>query len=116
MLFEIRNYYINPDQFEEYKEWAKVEALPYLSQKLDIVGAWVNTNDEPVITGEPVDKRGPANMTWIIKWRDMEHRNDEEHGASAVFSTPEFTEIFSRVPGGQASFLRTEVKFAESLM
>jgi hypothetical protein len=30
MLFEIRNYHFNPDLFEEYKTWAKAEALPSL--------------------------------------------------------------------------------------
>ena len=45
MLFEIRNYHFNPDLFEGYKTWAKAEALPYLSPRLDIVGFWLKTSD-----------------------------------------------------------------------
>jgi hypothetical protein len=59
MLFEIRNYHFNPDLFDGYKTWAKAEALPYLSQRLDIVGFWLNTNDPPEIGGEPQDSSAP---------------------------------------------------------
>jgi hypothetical protein len=116
MLFEIRNYYKDPDQIEEFKEWVawvKAEAIPYFSQKLDIVGFWVNTNDEPVIIGAPMDKFGSASVTWIIKWRDMAHRKEVQPG---VVASSECQEIFSREPGGREGYLRKEVKFAESLM
>jgi hypothetical protein len=111
MLFEIRNYHFNPDLFEAYKAWAKTEAIPYLSQKLDVLGFWCNTNDTPEIGGEPQDKLGSANVTWIIRWRDLAHRNDV---LPRVLSSPEWQDIRSRVPGGRASYLRTEAKFAES--
>ena len=112
MLFEIRNYHFNPALFAAYKEWAKAEAIPYLSRKLDVVGFWFSTNDAPEINGEPQDTLGSANVTWIIRWRDLTDRNDVR---SRVFSSPEWQDIFSRVPGGRASYLRTEAKFAESL-
>jgi hypothetical protein len=113
MLFEIRNYHFNPDLFAPYKEWAKAEAIPYLSQQLDVVGFWFSTNDPPEINGEPQDKLGSANVTWIIRWRDISHRNDV---LPRVLSSPEWQDIFSRVPGGAASYRRAEAKFAESLV
>ncbi len=112
MLFEIRNYHFNPDLLGAYKEWAKAEAIPHLSQKLEVLGFWVNTNDAPEVNGEPQDKLGSANVTWIIRWRDLAHRND---GMPRVLSSPEWKDLFSRVPGGMASYLRIEAKFAESL-
>ena len=111
MLFEIRNYHVNPDLLEAYKAWGKAEAIPYLSQKLDVVGFWVNTHDAPVIRGEPQDKLGSATFTWIIRWRDLAHRNDV---MPRLFAGPEWTDIVSRRPGGTDTYLRTESKFAES--
>ncbi len=112
MIFEIRNYHFNPALFESYKQWAKSEATPYLFSKLDIVGFWVNTSDEPEVRGQPQDDLGSANITWIIRWNDMEHRN---RVLPDVLSSPEWQTIFTRVPGGRASYLRIESKFAESL-
>jgi hypothetical protein len=113
MLFEIRNYHFNPDLCEGYKTWAKTEALPYLSKRLDIVGFWLKTNDPTEIGGEPQDKLGSANITWIIRWRDLVHRNDV---LPRLLSGSEWQDIRSRVPGGRASYLRTEVKYAEALL
>ena len=41
MLYEIRNYHFDPDQLEIFKEWAISGPLPYLSQKMNLVGFWV---------------------------------------------------------------------------
>ena len=112
MLFEIRNYHFDPEHFEEYKAWAKTEAIPYLCHELDVLGFWVNTRDAPVIQGEPHDSLGTANVTWIIRWRDLAHRSDV---LPALWSTPEWKDIYSRVPGGRASYLRIEAKFSQSL-
>ncbi len=113
MVFEIRNYHFRPDLIEAYKAWAKAEALPHLAQKLDVLGFWVNTHDAPVVGGDPQDKLGSANITWIIRWRDLAHRHAS---IPEIFSSAAWQDIFSRVPGGRASYLRTEAKFAESLI
>jgi hypothetical protein len=51
-------------------------------------------------------------MTWIIRWKDMEHRDE---AWEEIAKTKEWEELFSTVPGGSKSYLRTEVKFAESI-
>ena len=66
----------------------------------------------PRIRGQGQDALGSANITWIIRWRDLAHRNEEMPKALAG---PEWESIFADVPGGGASYLRTEAKFAESL-
>ena len=109
MIFEIRNYHFNPTLFEAYKEWAKNKAIPYLSNKLNIVGFWANTSDKPEMRGQPQDELGSANVTWIIQWDDMEHRN---RVLPDVLSSPEWESIFSRVPGGRGSYFRTEWMFS----
>ncbi len=113
MLYEVRSYHFRPDLLEAYKAWAKAEAIPYLGSRIEVLGFWVNTTDAPEINGEPMDKLGPANVTWIIKWTDLEHRNKD---LPAALTSPEWVDLFSRVPGGMASYLRTEAKFTEALL
>jgi hypothetical protein len=113
MIFEIRNYHFDPALFTEYKEWAKTEAVPYLSERLDVLGFWVGTNDPPEVRGEPLDKLGSANVTWIIRWKDLANRNEV---LPQVLTSPQWKGIFSRVPGGGASYIRREARFADSLL
>ena len=112
MIDEIRNYHFNPELFEAYKAWARTRAIPYLSSKMQVLGFWANTAEPSEVNGAPLDGLGSANITWIIRWRDMDHRNA---GLSAALQSPEWAEIFSHVPGGRGSYLRTESKFAETL-
>jgi hypothetical protein len=51
-------------------------------------------------------------MTWIIRWKDMDHRNK---AWKDIAQTKEFWELFSTVPSGTKSYLRTEAKFAEAI-
>jgi hypothetical protein len=112
MIFEIRNYHFDPARFEAYKQWGEREAIPYLERQLDLVGFWVSAGDEAEIIGRPHDELGAANVTWIIRWRDRDQRNEV---LPRVFATPEWEDIFSRVPGGLPSYLRIESRFADAL-
>ena len=111
-MFEIRNYHFDPTKFAAYKEWARSEAIPYLARQVDLVGFWASTADAAELRGKPHDELGPANLTWIIRWRDLAQRNEV---LPKVFATPEWEDIFSRVPGGLGSYLRIEAKFTEAL-
>jgi hypothetical protein len=113
MIYEVRNYHFQPELLEAYKGWARNSAIPYLSRRMDVVGFWVNTTDKPEINGEPMDKLGPANVTWVIRWRDLDHRNTDW---PAALTGAEWEDVLSRVPGGLGSYLRTEAKFAEALI
>jgi hypothetical protein len=111
-MYEIRNYHFRPDLFEPYKAWAKTEAMPYLATQMDVVGFWVATSDTPEIIGAKLDHLGTANVTWIIRWRDLAQRNDVWN---RVLASPEWGDIFSRVPEGLPSYLRIEAKFTEAM-
>ena len=112
MVYEIRNYHFEPTLLEQYKAWAKSEAIPHLSQRMDVVGFWVNTQDAPQVNGEPQDSLGSANVTWIIRWSDLARRNDVWDG----LAEPTWQAIVSHVPGGRTSYRRIEVKFADALV
>jgi hypothetical protein len=51
-------------------------------------------------------------VTWIIRWRDREQRNEV---MPRLFASPEWADIFSRVPGGLPSYRRIEWRFADAL-
>ena len=113
-MFEIRNYHFEPTRFDEYKEWARTLAVPYLKGKMDVVGFWAINEMAPVYGGSlPQDETvGPANITWIIRWQDRAQRDKrwEELG-----SDPAWQAILAQVPGGRESYLRIEEKFATEI-
>lgn len=110
-IFEIRNYHFRPDLLAAYRAWANDEAIPYLGRHVDIVGFWFGTDVPAEVSGAPLDDLGSANVTWIIRWDDMEQRAE---GMAATFSTEEWADIYSRVPGGRESYLRIEARFMET--
>ena len=79
----------------------------------DVLGFWTNSNEAPEVNGVPQDHLGTANITWIIRWRDLAQRNEV---LPQILSSPAWQDIFSRVPEGPASYLRIEAKFADALM
>ena len=113
MIYEIRNYYFEPSRLEAYKAWARDKAMACLARNLNVIGFWANTATAPEVTGRPLDSLGSANITWIIGWNDLSKRKAT---LDTLFASPEWLEIFKDVPGGMASYLRIECKFAESLM
>ena len=112
MIVEIRNYHFDPARIDDYRVWATELAVPHLKAELDLVGFWINTAAEPEITGAPHDDLGTANVTWILRWDDLETRSKT---MDRVFSSDRWKEIFAKVPGGRESYRRTEAKFAAEI-
>jgi len=114
MLYEIRNYHFDPELFEEYKKWSRELALPYVKTVMDVVGFWVK-NDISVEYGGALPKNDdyvPSNVTWVIRWKDKEHR---EKVFNEFRDLEEWNRIRAKVPGGQKSYFREEAKFAEAI-
>ena len=111
-IYEIRSYHFEPTLLADYNTWIEDEGLPYISERIDVVGFWIDSSDPPEISGEPLDELGSANVTWIIRWPSIEARHED---MAAVFSTDEWEDIFSRVPGGPESYIRIEARFATSI-
>jgi len=109
-IYEIRNYHFEPTLAAEYRIWARDLATPHLRAHFDVVGFWVNTDIPPEISGKPLGELGSANVTWIIRWESKQQRDEQ---SEAVYSSPEWQEIFAKVPGGSASYLRIEAKFSQ---
>lgn len=111
-LYEIRSYHFEPALIDEYRAWAREDALPFLAERLEIVGFWVTTSDPAEVGGAPLDELGSANVTWIIRWPSLEARDEK---LPEILASEGFQDVFSRVPGGPESYLRTEARFAEGL-
>ncbi len=113
-MYEIRNYHFDPERIDQYKTWAKTVALPHLKSKMDVVGFWIS-DDTPAEYGGrlPRDAYGPpANVTWIIRWQD---KNQRDAAWAELRASDEWKTIFGQVPGGPASYARTEAIFASEL-
>ena len=111
-VYEVRSYHIDPASLDEYRAWIEAHGLPYLRRELDVVGFWIDGGIEPEVRGETPDPMGPANVTWIIRWSSKAERDAELPG---ILSTPEWQEIFSRLPGGGAIYRRIESRFLTGL-
>lgn len=112
MIYEIRSYHFSSELFEQYKKWIQSGAITYLKNNLDIIGFWIGTENPSEVQGTALDSLGSANVTWIIRWRDMNHRNAV---FPEVFSRPEWLTLFSTNPGGLKAYLRAESKFMEKV-
>lgn len=111
MIHEIRNYHFEPVRMAEYREWAEQHAVPYLRRDLDVVGFWISTDEPPLTSGRPLDDLGSANVTWIIRWKDMAERHLQWERA---FSSDEWAAIMEHHPGLE-HYLRIESKFTEAV-
>lgn len=112
-MVEIRSYHYDPQKFDAYKRWALDEAVPYLKANLDIVGFWVDNGVPAEVTGtQPMDMPiGSANITWIIRWDDMDARNA---GHRQVFQSDGWKDVWSHHPDANG-YLQMEARFAEAV-
>ena len=113
MIDEIRSYHYDPEKFTAYKEWALTEAVPFLKANMDIVGFWLDAGEPPEIAGRSPTAMplGSANVTWVIRWKDMQDRTE---GHARVFGGEGWQEIWSHHPDADG-YLQTEAKFAEAV-
>ena len=111
MIYEIRDYHYEPSLMSEYKAWASGAALPYLRANLDLVGFWTTGAEPAQVTGKALDELGSATVTWIIRWADMETRNEQ---MGKVFAAEAWSEIVKSNPGIE-HYHRIEARFADEL-
>ncbi|MDJ0768116.1 MAG: hypothetical protein QNJ12_04950 [Ilumatobacter sp.] len=110
-LFEFRDYHYDGD-LGEYRAWWE-EALPVLSEWFDIVGVWTDRGEPPRITGaSPMElPLGSANVTWVIRWDDLEQR---EETWDRLREAAEWTALAERHPGWDR-YLHMSVRFLDEV-
>jgi len=108
-LFEIRDYHYSGDM-DAYKEWWK-EGLEVLGARMDIQGLWYDSGEPARIAGaEPMESpHGSANVTWIIRWDDIEQREAVWNGLQ---DDAEWIACAERHPGFDG-YLNMSVRFMD---
>jgi len=95
---------------DAYKEWW-VEGLDVLGAHMDIQGLWFDSGEPARISGEdPMPlPHGSANVTWMIRWDDIEHRDAVWN---ALYADPEWVACAARHPGFDG-YLHMSVRFMD---
>jgi hypothetical protein len=112
MLFEIRDYHYRPDLFEAYLLWAE-KAVPVLRAHMDVLGFWVDQGIPPEITGsQPFESPiGSANVTWILRWPDLEARAT---GFRDTLASPEWKAVWAEHPD-PGGYLQMSGRFMKAM-
>ena len=89
------------------------KSCPFLKAKLDVVGFWVDSGEEPEYWGanSKPSPHGAANVTWIIRWEAMNHRNQ---GHKDVFGSSGWQDIWGGHPDTNG-YLHSEIVFVEEI-
>ena len=109
---EIRDYTIDPEWFDRYREWAVELAAPWLMANLDIIDFWLDEGTEAEVTGSSpsVSANGQAQVCWIIRWPDHAARRK---GWEAVLADDEWKAIWAKHPN-QNAYLQMNARYMKS--
>ena len=99
-IVEIRDYTIEKEWWDQYKEWAEI-AVPWLKEHLDVIDFWIDDGIEAELDGSDpqISIHGQPNVTWVIRYDD---KADRDRKFNAVQEHPEWQEIWSKHPNENA--------------
>ena len=108
-IVEIRDYTIDPDWINAYKDWADTLAAPWLRANLDVIDFWLDDGIDAEVTGSnpKVTENGQANVCWIIRWPS---KTDRDAQCSKIMGSDAWREIWSKHPNPNA-YLQMNVRF-----
>ena len=78
MIYEIRDYRIEKEWFEQYVVWIKDFFLPHAKNKINIIGFWAYDGADAEIEGKNpvVSSNGQPNITWVAEYINKQERDD----------------------------------------
>ena len=108
-IVEIRDYTIEADWFEAYRDWADRLAAPWLRANLDLIDFWVDCGIEADVAGSAprVSEHGQPNVCWIIRWPSKADRDEQFDN---IMGSQAWREIWAAHPNPKA-YLQTNVRF-----
>jgi hypothetical protein len=113
MIYELRDYFVEPSAMQAYGKWVSELAVPYIRKHLDLVGFWIATDDPVQVTGAALDPIGAANVTWVLRWADVDERN-RRMGECFGPGAAEWAGIVGQHPGRQ-HYRRIQSRYARGL-
>lgn len=112
-MYEIRNYWIDPEHFEEWMNWFKTYTAPFFRKIMDIVAIYPSNDVPHAYSGfNPREDVTPANLTWILRWDSKEQRDKAWMG---LRDNEEWQGILAERPGGAEYLKMIEAKFVDSI-
>ncbi len=108
-IVEIRDYTIDPEVFEAYREWAERLAAPWLRDNLDVIDFWMDCGIDAEVSGSnpQVSDNGQPNVCWIIRWNNKAER-DAQFGK--IMGSDGWRAVWSKHPDPNA-YLQMNVRF-----
>ena len=112
-IYEIRDYTIEPEWFDEYVYWAENHFMPYGNDRIEIIDFWVSTGEEAIVEGTNpiVSPNGQPNITWVAKYNNREERD-------AFFANldvdPDWEKVWSKHPNPDA-YIHSNARFFGSV-
>ena len=108
-IVEIRDYTIDADWIEAYKDWADKLAAPWLRANLDVIDFWLDSGIEAEVSGSAprVSENGQPNVCWIIRWSSKAER-EEKFGT--IIGSEGWRDIWSQHPNPKA-YLQMNIRF-----
>ena len=78
MIYEIRDYRIEKEWFEQYVVWIKDFFLPYAKNKINIIDFWAYDGIDAEVEGKNpvVSPNWQPNITWVAKYNNKQERDD----------------------------------------
>ena len=78
MIYEIRDYTIEKEWFEQYVVWVKEFFLPYAKNKINIIDFWAHDGVDAEVESKNsfVSTIGQPNITWVAKYNNKQERDD----------------------------------------
>ena len=108
-IVEVRDYTIEADWIEAYKQWADQHAAPWLRSNLDVIDFWLDCGIDADVTGSApqVSDNGQPNVCWIIRWPSKAVRDEQ---FPKIMGSSEWGEIWSKHPNPNA-YLQSNIRY-----
>ena len=113
VLYEIRDYTIEPEWYDRYVYWAENHFIPYAKEKIDIVYFWVDKGiDAEVGVKNPiVSTNGQPNITWVARYRN---KNERDAFFESLETDDEWAKVWSLHPKPDA-YIHQNARFFKSV-
>jgi len=114
MIFEIRDYTIEDEWFDDYVLWAEKYFIPFVTKRINVIDFWVNTGIEAEIDGSNpiITPNGQPNISWIARYKN---KNERDEFYNSLKSDKEWGNIWDKHPK-KNSYIHENSRFFKSLI
>ena len=100
-IVEVRDYTIDPEWFEAYRQWATDHAAPWLRVNLDVIDFWVDDGHEPRLP-DPIRRCRPTASRTCAGSSAGQAGRPASEGFRSTLGGAEWQEIWAKHPNPNA--------------